>query len=110
MQLRQYALRNLSVPLLLILTCWALGFYMTITNEINEETDESLSNHKTQIVKAISSDTTLLVDHVDILTQYYVKEIDKAQYDPRKEHFFDTKMIVEDGDDGKEIPQRGPLL
>ncbi|MCD7848937.1 MAG: hypothetical protein LUH63_03870 [Parabacteroides sp.] len=79
MRLRQYTLRNLSVPLLLILSAWACAFYITIIREINEETDESLTNHKMLIIKAALADSTLLTDHVDILTQYYIREISRQK-------------------------------
>ncbi len=105
MKLRYYTLRNLSIPLLFVLTSWALGFYITITNEINEETDNCLINHKNQILKTISKDSSLLIDHVDILTQYYVKEIRKEDYNPLKETFFDSKMYI--GAEKMEIPLRG---
>lgn len=94
MRLRQYTLRNLSVPLLLILSAWACAFYITIIGEINEETDESLTNHKMLIIKAALADSTLLTDHVDILTQYYIREIPPAEADLSRDVFFDSTRVV----------------
>ena len=94
MRLHQYTLRNLWAPLLLILSAWAYAFYVTIIREIEEETDESLTNHKMLIIKAALEDSTLLQNHVDILTQYYIHEIPKAEANLAKNEFFDSTRVV----------------
>lgn len=94
MRLRQYTLQNLSIPLLLILSVWAYAFYATITHEIDEETDESLMNHKMLIIKAALADSSLLKDHVDILTQYYISEIPKAEANLALNEFFDSTRVI----------------
>ena len=105
MRLRQYTLRNLSVPLLAILTIWAFAFYFTIISEIDEETNESLINYKTLIFKTIQSDSTLLKDHVDIMTQYYIREISQKETNPDKSVFFDSTF--QSAPDMPILPVRG---
>ena len=46
MKLIHYTFRNLSIPLLIILTAWACCFYFVIMHEIDDETNDSLENYK----------------------------------------------------------------
>lgn len=41
MKLIHYTFRNLSIPLLIILTAWACCFYFVIMHEIDDETNDS---------------------------------------------------------------------
>ena len=68
MKLIHYTFRNLSIPLLIILTAWACCFYFVIMHEIDDETNDSLENYKEIIIKSVLADSTLLRDHVDIMT------------------------------------------
>ena len=72
MKLIHYTFRNLLFPLLVILTAWACCFYFAIMHEIDDETNDSLENYKEIIIKTVLADTTLLHDHVDIMTKYYI--------------------------------------
>ena len=94
MKLRYYTQRNMAVPLLIVLSIWAYAFYATIVHEVNEETDKSLQNHKMLIIKTLLSDSTQLKDHKDILTQYFVREIEKQEADLSKEEFFNSTQAL----------------
>ena len=81
MKLIHYTFRNLSIPLLIILTAWACCFYFVIMHEIDDETNDSLENYKEIIIKSVLADSTLLRDHVDIMTKYYIREVPEAEAD-----------------------------
>lgn len=95
MKLIHYTFRNLSTPLLAILTAWACCFYFIIMHEIDDETNDSLENYKEIILKTVLADTTLLHDHVDIMTRYYIREVAEEEADLDKDEIFDSTTYIE---------------
>lgn len=95
MKLIHYTFRNLSTPLLVILTAWACCFYFIIMHEIDDETNDSLENYKEIILKTVLADTTLLHDHVDIMTRYYIREVAEEEADLDKDEIFDSTTYIE---------------
>lgn len=95
MKLIHYTFRNLSIPLLAILTAWACCFYLVIMHEIDDETNDSLENYKEIILKTVLADTTLLHDHVDIMTRYYIREVAEEEADLDKDEIFDSTTYIE---------------
>lgn len=95
MKLIHYTLRNLFIPLLAIFAAWACIFYIMILHEINDETNDCLENYKELIIRSALSDSTLLKDHVDIMTRYYIREVpaDEARLD--KDKFYDTTVYID---------------
>ena len=61
MRLIHYTFRNLSIPLLIILTVWACCFYFAIIHEVDDETNDSLQNYKEIIIKTVLSASTVLM-------------------------------------------------
>ena len=95
MKLIHYTFRNLSIPLLIILTAWACCFYFVIMHEIDDETNDSLENYKEIIIKTVLADSTLLHDHVDIMAKYYIREVPESEVDLDKDEFFDSTTYIE---------------
>lgn len=95
MKLIHYTFRNLSIPLLIILTAWACCFYFVIMHEIDDETNDSLENYKEIIINTVLADSTLLHDHVDIMTKYYIREVPESEADLDKDEFFDSTTYIE---------------
>lgn len=95
MKLIHYTFRNLSIPLLIILTAWACCFYFVIMHEIDDETNDSLENYKEIIIKTVLADSTLLHDQVDIMTKYYIREVPESEADLDKDEFFDSTTYIE---------------
>lgn len=95
MKLIHYTFRNLSIPLLIILTAWACSFYFIIMHEIDDETNDSLENYKEIIIKSVLADSTLLRDHVDIMTRYYIREVPESEAELDKDEFFDSTTYIE---------------
>ena len=94
MKLIHYTFRNLSIPLLIILTAWACCFYFVIMHEIDDETNDSLENYKEIIIKSVLADSTLLRDHVDIMTKYYIREVPEAEAESWRPAFLSFIMIL----------------
>lgn len=95
MKLNQYTLRNLLLPLLLIMAVWALGFYSLVLHEVNDETEDTLLNYKEIIIKHALADTTLLKDNVGLMNSYFIREIPIEQADLSKDVFFDATKYIE---------------
>lgn len=95
MKLIHHTFRNLSIPLLAILTVWACCFYFVILHEIDDETNDSLANYKEIILKTVLADTTLLHDHVDIMTRYYIRQVPEEEADLDKDEIFDSTTYIE---------------
>ena len=74
MKLIHYTLRNLFVPILVIFAAWGCVFCLMILHEVEDETNDSLENYKEIIIRSALADSTLLKDHVDIMTRYYIRE------------------------------------
>lgn len=95
MKLIQYTSRNLITPLLLILVIWAGCFYFLIMHEVDDETNDSLENYKEIIIKTVLADSTLLHDHVDLMTRYYIREVPEEEADLDKDIFYDSTVYIE---------------
>ncbi|MDL2255450.1 HAMP domain-containing histidine kinase [Parabacteroides sp. OttesenSCG-928-G06] len=95
MKLNQYTLRNLLLPLFVIMTVWAFAFYFFILNEVNDETNDTLLNYKEIIIKHALADESLLKDNIGIMNSYYIREITAEQADLSKDIFFDSTKYIE---------------
>lgn len=95
MKLTHYAIRKLLIPLILILGLWAVFFYAAILYEVYDETNDTLQNYKSIILKSITADSTLLKDHVDIMSRYYIQEVSATEAQLDKDLFYDSKIYIE---------------
>jgi len=95
MKLNQYTLRNLLLPLLLIMAVWAFGFYGLVMHEVNDETEDTLLNYKEIIIKHALADTTLLKDNIGIMNSYFIREIPAEQANLSRDIFFDSTKYIE---------------
>lgn len=95
MKLIHYTLRNLFIPLLAIFAAWACVFYLMILHEINDETNDSLENYKELIIRSVLADPTLLKDHVDLMTRYYIREVPAEEARLDKDEFYDATVYID---------------
>lgn len=95
MKLIQYTFRNLSFALGIVLMLWAVFFYMEILQEVEDETNDSLEYYKELIIKQALTDSTLLVDHVDIMTKYYIQEVSEKEANLSKNEFYNAFIYSE---------------
>ncbi len=95
MKLLHYTLRNLLIPLLALFIGWACLFYVMIIHEIDDETDDSLENYKELIIRSVLADSTLLKDHIDILTRYYIREIPASEARMEHDEFYNSTAYID---------------
>lgn len=95
MKLLHYTLRNLLVPLLTLFVGWGFLFYGMILHEIDDETDDSLENYKDLIIRSALADSSLLKNHIDILTRYYIREVTAEEARPDQEEFYDSTVHID---------------
>lgn len=95
MKLIHYTIRNLSLPLLIVMAVWAGAFYFLILHEIDDETNDSLQNYKEIIIKQFLADSTQIQNHPDIMTRYHIREIPAGEANLAKDIFFDSIKYID---------------
>lgn len=95
MKLIHYTLRNLFIPLLAVFAAWACVFYLMILHEIDDETNDSLQNYKELIIRSVLADPTLLKDHVDIMTRYYIRQVPAEEARLDEDEFYDSTVYID---------------
>lgn len=95
MKLIHYTTSRLGVVILLTMAFWSVFFYMTILDEVRDETDDSLKNYKSLIIKQVVKDSTRLKSHVDILTRYYIRQISERKGKHYEERLYTTEVFNE---------------
>ncbi len=100
MKLPYRILLHLSWVLSLLLGVWAVLFYVTLTDEIDHETDEVLENRAEAIIKrvlaeGVSSDTALRGDRDYDLTEVSEEYVRASGY----ERYSDEKRYIPERDD-----------
>ena len=100
MKLPYRILLHLSWVLSLLLGVWAVLFYVTLTDEIDHETDEVLENRAEAIIKrvlaeGVSSDTALRGDRDYDLTEVSEEYVRASGY----ERYSDEKRYIPEHDD-----------
>lgn len=95
MKLVHYTFRKLSIALAIVLLLWAVFFYIRILQEVDDETNDSLEYYKELIIKQALADSTLLADHVDIMTKYYIRKVAPGEADLSKNEYYDSFIYSE---------------
>lgn len=95
MKLIHHTLRSLFVPVLVIFAVWGWVFYLMVLHEVEDETDDTLENYKEIIIRSALTDSTMLEDHVDIMSRYYIREVPGEEAKPDKDEFFDSTAYIE---------------
>lgn len=95
MKLIHHTLRNLFVPMLVLFSAWGCMFCLLILHEVEDETDDSLKNYKEIIIRSALADSTLLKDHVDIMSRYYIREVPKEEAKLDQDELFDSNVYIE---------------
>ena len=96
MKLIHYTIGKLSVVMIVILTVWAGIFYLNIFDEVWDETDDSLENFKTLIIRQFMRDTTSLnLGDKDLMSQYRIRQISEEEAVRYRERYFDSTRFYE---------------
>ncbi|MEE1222821.1 MAG: sensor histidine kinase, partial [Bacteroidaceae bacterium] len=95
MKLSHYTLRHLFLPMLLLFAVWGWVFYLMVLHEVEDETDDTLENYKEIIIRSALADSTLLKDHTDIMSRYYIREVPAEEAKLDEDEFFDSTVYIE---------------
>lgn len=84
----------------LLLAAWALLFYMTLTDEINDETDDMLENRAEAIVKRVLAEGDLAPTAAGGESGYYLVEVSE-EYASAHDHerYSDEERYIPERDD-----------
>lgn len=95
MKLSHYTIRNLVIPLLLILLVWAGIFYVLIMHEVNDETNDTLENYKELIIRKALTDPDFDRMHADEMTRYRMREVRPEDACLSENLFYDSTTYIE---------------
>lgn len=95
MKLIHHTISRLGIVVLITMAFWSIFFYINILEEVRDETDDSLKNYKGLIIREVLKDSTMLRNHVDILTRYYIRELSEKEGKYYREKFITTEAFNE---------------
>lgn len=99
MKLLHYINRRMSVFLLLLMGLWGLFFYLTVIDEVMDETDDTLMNYREIVVGKILADSTILKTEDQILHSYTIRPITPDEAEDFRERFYDSTVYIETEDE-----------
>lgn len=100
MKLIYYIILRITFALTLILTVWAVFFYVTMIDEVNDEVDDSLEDYsETIIIRALAGEE-LPAKNSGSNNQYYLKEVTREYAESQDDILYKDSMvyIVEKGE------------
>lgn len=95
MKLLRYTYWKLFPFLFLLLAVWGVLFYITILEEVTDETDDSLENYRNILVNSALRDSTILYTRGNPMTMYNFRSIDPSEAHHYKEVFYDSTVYIE---------------
>ena len=97
MKLIYRILIRLSIVLSILLTGWAVYFYVNIINEVNDETDDSLEDFSEMIIKRVLTGQELPIYDNNTNNSFYIHEVDETypHSHPNIEYFDEMIFISE---------------
>ncbi len=107
MKLLNQSVKYLSISILLIISVWALVFYINMLDEIKESIDEGLENYKRLIIRRVRPDSGIVPQKDFDETFFTIREISSDQAFQIRDTYIDTLMYMQDADD--EEPELEPV-
>lgn len=100
MKLLYYIIIRISLALTLILTVWALFFYVAMIDEVNDEVDDSLEDYSELIIIRSLAGEELPVENNGSNNQYYLTDVSEEYGKSRADISYKDSMvyIVEKGE------------
>lgn len=95
MKLLQYTYWKLFPFLLLLLTIWGVLFYLTILDEVTDETDDSLENYRNILVNTALRDSTILLTEGNLMTMYKFRPITIEEAYDYKDVYYDSTVYIQ---------------
>lgn len=99
MKLLNQSLKYLSVSLLLIISLWAVIFYINMLDEIYDSIDDGLDNYKLLIIQKAAEDHSVLTKSSFGESNYAIQEISESAALSIKDRYIDTLMFMPDEND-----------
>lgn len=99
MKLLDRSLKYLSIFFLLILSIWAVVFYVSMLEEVYDSIDDGLDNYKLLILQKAQTDTTIFSKHSFEESNYAIREISFEQAFLVHDTYQDTLMYMPFEDD-----------
>lgn len=110
MKLLNQSLKHLSIYIFVVVSAWAVLFYINMLNEIKSSTDESLENYKRIIIQNTQMDVSILNKSNFDASLFTIRKIDKQQALATKDLYTDTVIFMQDADDKKPEPEPVRML
>ncbi len=99
MKLLHYINRHMSFLLLILMGIWGTFFYLTIIDEVMDETDDTLYNYREIVVGKILADPTILHTEDQILHSYTIRPISEKEAENYRERYYDSTVYIETEDE-----------
>lgn len=93
MKLFYRILIRLSIGIILILTGWAICFYIAIIDEINDEVDDSLEDYSELIIIRSLAGEELPSKNSGSNNQYFLTEVSKEYAEQNEDICYQDSMI-----------------
>ncbi len=93
MKLLYYIILRVSLALTLILTVWAVFFYVTMVDEVNDEVDDALEDYSETIIIRSLAGEELPSKNNGSNNQYYLKEVSKEYADRHEDLYYKDSMV-----------------
>lgn len=98
MKLIHYTNRNLFILLFFLIGGWGFFFYLTIIDEVTDETDDRLENSRDILVsKALFNPEILTTE--DIMQTYIFRPLTVEEAKDYEEKFYDSTLYIESEDE-----------
>lgn len=94
MNLLNYTLKYLSIALLLVISIWAVLFYLNMIDEVQDSLDDGLENNKMLVIQRVEKDTGIIERSGFSEHNYEIKEVTERSGLKFKEKYKDTLMYT----------------
>lgn len=95
MKLLHFTYRKLSIFFFLLVTVWGVFFYLTIMDEVIDETDDTLENYKEILIRRVIADPEFMKENHNVMTQYYFRELTEEEGKSYADRYIDSTVYVE---------------
>lgn len=94
MNLLNYTLKYLSIALLLVISIWAVLFYLNMIDEVQDSLDDGLENSKMLVIQRVEKDSGIITRSGFSEHNYEIKEIGEKHGLKFKDRYRDTMMYT----------------
>jgi signal transduction histidine kinase len=99
MKLLNHTTKYFSIALLIIVSIWAVVFYLNMLDEVYDSLDDGLDNYKMLIIEKAQKDTTVLYKTEFEESNYSIRELPRAVALTMRDNYRDTLMYMVNEED-----------